>query len=397
MDEALENIDIGGVTLLRAAAKNWRSVVVVCDPDDYAPVLAEMQEGLPAESTRRSLAARAFGHTARYDALIVNYLAGDDELPVEAALPLRRSRVLRYGENPHQSASLYSWPDGSGFDLGACEQLGGPDLSYNNFMDVDAAIGVVAEFEETAACAVKHTNPCGAAVGATPVEAFERAYQGDPVSIYGGVVALNATVDVDVVNFIREVGLFLEVIVAPDYTPDALEGLAARKKLRVLRMDGSAFSNPPDYRTGRFLRGGLMMGSADTGVVDAREWKVAGSRAPDDASLEDARFAWAVCRHTKSNAIVIAKDRAVVGVGAGQMNRISSARLAIEAAGDRSVGACMASDGFLPFPDVAELAARAGLGLLVQPGGSIRDGEVVAAADEAGMAMMFTGRRHFKH
>ena len=396
MDRALENIDIGGVTLLRAAAKNWPSVIVLCDPGDYESTVAQLQTGDPPEGTRRRLAARAFGHTARYDALIADHLAAPAELPVESAIAVKRRSILRYGENPHQRAALYSWLDGSGFDLGEYEQLGGPDLSFNNFLDVDAAVGVVAEFPETAVCAVKHTNPCGAALGGTPAEAFARTYEGDPVSIYGGVVALNRPVDEAVVDFIRGAKLFLEVIVAPDYTSEALEKLARRKKLRVLRLGAGAWSLRPGSRTGRFLRGGLLLSDSDCETTLPEDWDVVGSHHPEEAMC-DAHFAWMVCKHTKSNAIVLAKDRALVGVGAGQMNRIASARLAVEAAGERARGAAMASDGFLPFPDVAELAAERGIAVLVQPGGSIRDDASAAVAEEAGMSLIFTGRRHFKH
>ncbi|MFO7942674.1 MAG: bifunctional phosphoribosylaminoimidazolecarboxamide formyltransferase/IMP cyclohydrolase [Bacillota bacterium] len=397
MNEALENIDIGGVTLLRAAAKNWPSVLVLCDPQDYPEFAGRLRNGEIGEDFRRRMAAKAFGQTARYDALITSYLAGDDDLPAERALPVQRRRLLRYGENPHQTAALYSHPDGSGFDIGDFEQLGGPDLSYNNFVDLDAAVDVVREFQRTAVCAVKHTNPCGVAVGGDVAETFYRAYLGDRVSIYGGVIACNDTVSEAMVDRIREIGLFLEVMVAPDYAPAALEKLARRKKLRVLKLGSEAWSRPESYTVGRFLRGGLMMGSGDSDTVSPQDWRVAGQHQPDEELLEDAYFAWRVCKHAKSNAIVLAKSEMTLGVGAGQMNRVSSARLALEAAGKEARGAVMASDGFLPFPDVVQLAAEAEVRLLVQPGGSIRDDEVIAAADEAGMVMMFTGRRHFKH
>lgn len=397
MDEVLENIDIGGVTLLRAAAKNWSSVSVLCDPRDYAEFAERLLAGGIGDDFRRRMAAKAFGQTARYDALITAYLAGDDDLPEELALPLRQRRVLRYGENPHQTAVLYSHPDGSGFDIGDFEQLGGPDLSYNNFVDLDAAVGVVREFRRTAVCAVKHTNPCGVALGEDVAETFYRAYLGDRVSIYGGVVACNGTVDEALVDRIREIGLFLEVMVAPEYTAAALEKLARRKKLRVLRLGREAWSPTEGHTVGRFLRGGLILGSGDSGTVAPGDWHVAGRHRPPEGLLDDAYFAWRVCKHVKSNAIVVAKAGMTLGVGAGQMNRVSSARLALSAAGDEAEGAVMASDGFLPFPDVVHLAAQAKVRLIVQPGGSIRDDEVIAAADEAGMSMMFTGRRHFRH
>ncbi len=398
MAEALENIDIGGVTLLRAAAKNWPSVIVLSDPGDYAGVLGELGRcGDVTQGFRRRLATRAFGITAHYDAHIADYLSPDHTLPPETALPIYRRRDLRYGENPHQDAALYDWNDGTAFRLGDCEQLCGPDLSYNNFLDMDAALGVVSDLEGIAACAVKHTNPCGVAVADDVRTALSRAYDGDPVSIYGGVVAVNAKVDEEFVGFIREKSLFLEVLVAPEYTGEALRLLQRRKKLRVLRLEPAAWSQAGRHRAVRSVRGGLLLGDADTATTPADAWEVVGKVEPDTAVIESASLAWMVCRHTKSNAITVARDGMLLGVGAGQMNRVASARLALEHAGDRARGAVLASDGFFPFPDVVEVAAEFGIALIVQPGGSMRDEQVIDAADAAGVAMMFTGRRHFKH
>ncbi|MFO8060361.1 MAG: bifunctional phosphoribosylaminoimidazolecarboxamide formyltransferase/IMP cyclohydrolase [Bacillota bacterium] len=406
--EIIDNIDIGGPTMLRAAAKNFSSVIPLVRPRDYSRVLKQLRErGEVDGETRRQLAAEVFRHVSRYDALIATYLGGGSEgymsYPEEMAIPLRRTRVLRYGENPHQTAALYVTPGTSPLSVARLHQLQGPDLSYNNLLDVDVAAQLANEFERPAVCALKHNNPCGVAVADSLSCAFRAAYDADPVSIFGGVVAVNRPVDMELVEAIVERELFLDVLVAPEYTPDASERLKRRRKLRALRLAGLGRAKPVpgglemNRVAGRLITGGMLLNQRDEGTLPRSAWKVAGAFEPGEGDWPDIEFAWTVAMYTKSNAIVVARDGATLGVGAGQMNRVNAARLALEAAGERARGAVMASDGMLPFPDVARMAAAAGISCLVQPGGSIRDDEIVQAADEAEMAMVFTSRRHFVH
>ncbi len=407
-NEVLENIDIGGPTLLRAAAKNFPSVIGVVRPDDYERVLQCLRErGEVDLDTRRGLAAEVFRHISRYDSLISVYLAGGSDAmlsyPEEMTVPLRRGHTLRYGENPHQSAAFYEVPGSSSLSLARLKRYSGPALSYNNYCDIDVAVSAAADFSDPAACAIKHSIPCGVASADSITAAFARAYEADPVSIFGGVVAVNRPVDMDLVQCIVDRELFLEALVAPAYTSEALQRLQKRKKLRVLRLDGL---NAPrsraeelelDKMEARSVRGGMLINSRDEGFRLHKCWEVAGRHQPDEDVWPDLEFAWKVCKYVKSNAIVVARDRVSWGIGAGQVNRVGSARIALEAAGDRCPGAVVASDGMLPFPDVAELAAERGIAALVQPGGSIRDEESIEVADRSGMAMIFTGRRHFRH
>lgn len=400
--EILEKIDVGGATLLRAAAKNFPSVMVCCDPSDYPGLLKALNLGDVDAVFRRRLAGSAFRHLSRYDALIADYLDPTTQYPDELTLPLKKKWSLRYGENPHQSAAFYSYPGNTSVDLSAMELLMGPELSFNNIVDIDAAVGLLSEFDEPGACAVKHTNPCGVSLGDDIASAFSAAYESDPVSIFGGVVALNRPVDMDVVSFIVDKKLFLEVLIAPSFSEDALTRLARRKKLRVIAHPGLKEIRRGDHdssarRLGRFVSGGVLLNSPDVGAVSVTDWTVAGQYTPTDAQWRDAEFAWLVAKHTKSNAIVIARDQRTLGVGAGQMNRVGSAQLALDNAGDAAEGAVLASDGFLPFDDVAQAASRAGIGVIVQPGGSLRDEDSIKVADATGMAMLFTGRRHFRH
>ncbi len=407
-EQTLENIDIGGPTMLRAAAKNHASVIPLARPRDYPRVLEQLQQtgGVTAEM-RRELAAEVFRHVSRYDSLIAAYLGegspGFMSYPEELTIPLKRTRILRYGENPHQTAALYVTPSTSSLSLERLDQVQGPELSYNNLLDVDVAVGLASEFEAPAVCALKHNNPCGVAVAGTLADAFRGAYDADPVSIFGGVVAVNRQVDLEFVQLIAERELFLDVLVAPGYTREALERLKRRKKLRALCLAGLGQEEAGrvglemDQLAGRFIKGGMLLNQRDEGMPPGSTWEVAGGCQPGDAAWADMAFAWTVAMYTKSNAIVIARDGVTLGVGAGQMNRVSSARLALEAAGEGARGAVMASDGMLPFPDVAQVAADAGIAALVQPGGSIRDDQIVDVADQAGMAMVFTGRRHFVH
>jgi phosphoribosylaminoimidazolecarboxamide formyltransferase/IMP cyclohydrolase len=409
--EAVEEIDIGGVTLLRAAAKNFESVAVLCDPADYAGALAALREGrriLPEE--RRRLALVAFRHTATYDAAIATWLAGRVEggqaqgLPLPGALNLAAERVqlLRYGENPHQQAALYRLLPGStgwsGDEL-PFRQLQGKELSFNNIVDLEAAWDMAQDFDEPTVAIIKHTNPSGLASAQDLVEAYRLALACDPVSAFGSIIAANRPVDLPLVE---EIGsLFVEVLVAPGYTPDALAWLAQHKaNCRVM----AAADNRRGDHVGiaptlvlRSVRGGLLAQTPDLRGVDPGPWRVVTRRQPTDAERRSLAFAWQAVKHVKSNAIVFVRGTATVGVGAGQMNRVDSVYLAARRAGERSRGAVMGSDAFFPFPDGIEAAAEAGVTACIQPGGSLRDEEAIAAADRLGMAMIFTGERHFRH
>lgn len=394
---AIEQIDVGGPAMLRAAAKNHDGVVVLCDPADYESVLAELGGGGVSAERRRALAAKAFAHTAAYDAVVAEFLRGE-ELPAELAVAGRKTHDLRYGENPHQRAAAYrrlGVGPAAGGVLDAV-QLAGKELSFNNLLDADAAWGAVGGFAEPAACVVKHTIPCGLAVAETLPDAFAAALAGDPVSAFGGIVAVNRPLDGETASRLGET--FFEVVVAPDFAAEALEILGPKRALRLLRIPPS----PPvtaaraawDVRP---IAGGLLVQDADSAVDDEREWRVVSHRQPSATEWADLRFAWVAVRHVKSNAIVLARERALVGVGAGQPNRLASVRIAAEAAGERAVGAALASDAFFPFADGLQAAAATGVTAVIQPGGSVRDEAVIAAADAAGVAMVFTGRRHFRH
>jgi phosphoribosylaminoimidazolecarboxamide formyltransferase/IMP cyclohydrolase len=391
--EAIEQIDIGGVTLLRAAAKNFERVAVVCDPGDYPALLEQIDGGALDQTARRSLALKAFHHTASYDVAISSWLQGqvsDEALPEVLTLRAQRVSTLRYGENSHQQGALYRFEG----EAPAFEQVGGlKALSYNNLADLEAAWAMPVNFERPAVAIVKHANPSGLAVADDLITAFDRALACDPVSAFGSIIATNRPVDAD---FVRNIGkLFVEVLAAPAFTDEALQVLARRKKnCRVMRWT-DAVSAPG--LVVREVHGGLLVQTPDDARTDTATWTVATERAPTDAEMADLAFAWTTVKHVKSNAIVFVKDEATVGVGAGQMNRVDSVRIAGFRAGDRSQGAVMASDAFFPFPDGIQAAAEAGITAVVQPGGSIRDDQVVAAANELGLAMVFTGRRHFWH
>ncbi|NOZ28306.1 MAG: bifunctional phosphoribosylaminoimidazolecarboxamide formyltransferase/IMP cyclohydrolase [Chloroflexi bacterium] len=390
--QAVEEIDIGGVTLLRAAAKNFESVTVVCDPADYGRVLEALRTGEVPADERRRLALKAFRHTAAYDAAIATWLAGrveaDEPMPGALNLAAERVQLLRYGENPHQQAALYRWVGASP----AFEQLQGKELSYNNIVDLEAAWAMPQEFDEPAVAIIKHTNPSGLAVADTLVDAYRLALACDPVSAFGSIIAVNREVDLALVE---EIGsLFVEVLVAPSYTPKALEWLAQHKKnCRVM----VAKPGGEEDLVIRSVRNGLLAQTPDLRGVDESKWKVVTKRQPTEAERKSLAFAWIAVKHVKSNAIVFVQGTATVGVGAGQMNRVDSVYLAARRAGDRARGAVMASDAFFPFPDGIEAAAEAGVTACIQPGGSIRDEKVIAAADRLGMAMIFTGERHFRH
>jgi len=389
--EAIEQIDIGGVTLLRAAAKNQERVLVLCDPADYAAALAAVQAGAVDDTLRRSLALKAFQHTASYDAAIASYLAGvaepDNPFPATLTTAYTRADTLRYGENPHQAAALYL-PAGQPLPF---EQLGGKEMSYNNWLDMDAAWGLAQEFAAPTVCIIKHTNPCGVASAGSLVEAYPRALASDPVSAFGGIIAVNRSADLALAEAMAD--LFVEVVIAPDYEADALERFQRKKNLRILR-PAALVASGLALRT---IEGGLLAQSPDAQIEPAAAWQAVTQRQPTAAELADLDFAWRVAKHTKSNAIVFVKDQATVGVGAGQMSRVDSVYLAARRAGQRAVGSVMASDAFFPFADGVEVAAEFGITAVVQPGGSLRDAEVIAACDKFGLAMCFTGARHFRH
>lgn len=387
LEEALEQIDIGGPAMLRAAAKNHLAVLPVCDPEDYGKVLEALRQG-PTPEFRRALARKAFAHTAAYDAAIAEWLAGE-KFPEEKFLVLKRESPLRYGENPHQEAALYRVAGERGPLLEA-QALQGKAMSFNNYLDAEAAWNLVSEFQGPACVAVKHQNPCGVALGETPLEAYRKAYAADPVSIFGGVVAFNRPVDGATAEAMAEV--FLEVVLAPSFSPEALAVFAKRKNLRLLQVP---FPAQGAYLDLRRLRGGVLLQDADT--EDPVALKVVTAKAPEEALWPDLLFAWKVVKHVRSNAIVVAKEGQTLGIGVGQTNRLAAARHALEAAGERARGAVLASDAFFPFDDVVRLAASYGVAAIIQPGGSVRDGDSIRAADEAGMAMVFTGVRHFRH
>jgi phosphoribosylaminoimidazolecarboxamide formyltransferase/IMP cyclohydrolase len=401
---AVERIDVGGPAMVRAAAKNHASVAVVCDPGDYPLVEAAVAAGGTTLDERRALAAKAFARTATYDAAVAAWVAGSagagraggGRFPAALQLGGRLLQALRYGENPHQAAAFYALDGPAGpWGLGAAEQLAGKELSYNNLLDADAALGLVAEHPERPfAVIVKHTNPCGAAYGATLAEAYAGALEGDPVSAFGGVVGLSRPLDAATAARIAEV--FTEVVVAPGFEPEALAALAGKPSLRLVRVDPAG---PPLQLGVRSVAGGLLVQEPDAAgpADDPAGWALRAGDPPAPAVLADLALAWTVARHVKSNAIVLARDGRVVGVGAGQQSRVDAVRLAVAKAGERATGAAAGSDAFFPFPDGVEELAAAGVVAVAQPGGSVRDDEVTAAAARAGMAMLHTGRRHFRH
>jgi phosphoribosylaminoimidazolecarboxamide formyltransferase/IMP cyclohydrolase len=403
-EHIVENIDIGGPSMVRSAAKNHARVTIVCDPADYARVLEEIaRDGDTTPRTRAELAAKAFAHTAAYDAAISGYLSSLEPdgkrtpFPRYLTLPFERAYGLRYGENPHQSGAFYVDRGAAAGTVARAESVGagGKELSFNNLVDVDAALEAVREFDRPAAVVVKHTNPCGVAVGASLAEAYRAAREADALSAFGGIVALNREVDEATARVLAET--FVECIVAPTFAPAALELLRAKKNLRLLETRGWL---GPEHAALTYKRvsGGLVVQDRDaTAAGEVTRGKVATRRAPTAEELASLEFAWRVCKHVKSNAIVLARGEVTVGVGAGQMSRVVSVQIACEKAGDKSRGSVLASDAFFPFPDGVEAAVRAGVTAIAQPGGSVKDADVVAAADAAGVAMVLTGVRHFRH
>jgi phosphoribosylaminoimidazolecarboxamide formyltransferase/IMP cyclohydrolase len=397
LEEAVENIDIGGPSMLRSAAKNFEAVTVVTDPAEYEAILAEMRanEGSTLYATRRRLATEVFRTTSSYDNAIYDYLTGGEVFPTDMRFFLTKVQGLRYGENPHQKAAFYRFSDAKEHTLARAEQLHGKELSYNNILDTDAAWTAVREFSEPACVIVKHMNPCGTAVAADPVAAYDKAYASDPISAYGGVMAFNRPVTAGVAEHIARNQQFVEVMIAPEFEPEALSLLQEKKNIRLLRTGGMRAVG--GRYEGRGVEGGVLVQTVDTVDEAFSDFEVVTKRQPTTEELEQLVFAWKVAKSVKSNAILLAKDFASVGVGAGQMSRVDSAKIAVEKAGERAKGAVCASDAFMPFPDSLEVVAAAGVTAVIQPGGSVRDEEVVAKADELGVAMVFTGHRHFRH
>ncbi|GEL08565.1 bifunctional phosphoribosylaminoimidazolecarboxamide formyltransferase/IMP cyclohydrolase [Salisediminibacterium halotolerans] len=396
-DDAVENIDIGGPSMIRSAAKNHQDVTVLVDAADYPDVLSELKEtgGSPSLMTKRKLAAKAFRHTAAYDALIAEYLTTSvgEESPEKLTLTYNLKQSLRYGENPHQNAAFYERPLGNPASLAKAEQLHGKELSYNNINDADAAMAVVRDFKEPAVAAVKHMNPCGVGMGASVYDAWTKAYEADSTSIFGGIIASNREIDGETAEKMSEI--FLEIVIAPGFSAEALAVLTQKKNIRLLKID------LPNHQTSErrvtTVAGGALTQETDTISYEDVEATIPTARKPSDRELEQMKLAWKVVKHVKSNAITLAKDDMTIGVGAGQMNRVGAAKIALEHAGEKADGSVMASDAFFPMADTVEEAARAGVRAIIQPGGSKRDQESIDKADEYGIAMVMTGVRHFKH
>ncbi|HHW42210.1 MAG TPA: bifunctional phosphoribosylaminoimidazolecarboxamide formyltransferase/IMP cyclohydrolase, partial [Desulfotomaculum sp.] len=384
--------------MVRAAAKNHQHVLVVVNPSRYQEVLAALRAGNVTGRLRLELAREAFAHTAAYDAAIAAYLQkqlqGDMPFPPAWVMSLELAQSLRYGENPHQRAAFYRDPTVTGPCVGTAVQLAGKELSYNNILDVNAALELVREFMDPSAVIIKHNNPCGAASAGDLATAYRLAYEGDPVSAFGGIVACNCTVDTETARQMAEI--FLEAIIAPGFTPEALEILTAKQNLRLLQT-GPLTGQSTDGLDMRKVNGGLLVQEADRALTRPDRVRVVTEKQPTEGQLAEMAFAMAVVKHVKSNAIVVTKNRQLIGVGAGQMNRVGSARIALEQAGEKARGAVLASDAFFPFRDTVDEAARAGIAAIIQPGGSVRDEESIAACNEHGITMVFTGMRHFKH
>ena len=401
-EEAIENIDIGGPTMLRAAAKNWQDVAVVVEPADYDRVLKQMEQGgQVSRQLKQELCYKVFAHTAQYDSMISNYLfaklPGDQKFPEKLTVSFEKVQSMRYGENPHQGAAFYKELFEAPGCLTEAVQLNGKELSYNNINDTNGALDLLREFDETAVVAVKHANPCGVGVGASVLEAYTKAYESDPVSIFGGIVVTNETVDEQTAAEMAKI--FLEIIVAPDYTPEALALLQKKKNLRVLKLDTTHRAYPEGAVEMRKVAGGLLVQDINDQLFKEGDapWTVVTDRAPSAEEAEDLLLAWKIVKHTKSNGIALAKDGQSLGIGPGQVNRIWATEMALERSGDKVQGAAMASDAFFPFDDCVEAAAKAGVSSIIQPGGSVRDQDSIDACNKHGIAMVFTGMRHFKH
>lgn len=403
MEDAIENIDIGGPSMLRSAAKNWRDVTVVCHPEDYQTVLDEIRStGNTLPETRLKLSAKAYTHTAEYDMMIATYMRKQAGLNEKLFLEYDLKQSLRYGENPHQQAKFYASIEKVPYSLATAEQLNGKELSYNNIQDANAALNIVREFDCPFCVGLKHMNPCGAAIGKDVTEAWKKAFEADKVSIFGGIVATNREIDLATAQLMKPV--FLEIIMAPSFSDEALELLRTKKNLRLLKVDMTKDTTPRMQYVS--VNGGMLAQNQDLGIKEVTADMCVTKTKPDGADMSDLNFAWKIVKHIKSNAIVVVKDGMTLGVGAGQMNRIGSAKIALEEAEAnlkergvdvRTVGLVMGSDAFFPFDDCVTLAHEYGVKAIAQPGGSIRDNDSIVKADEYGISMMFTGERHFKH
>lgn len=403
MEDAIEHIDIGGPSMLRSAAKNWASVTVVCDPSDYQTIIDEIKtNGDTTKETRLKLSAKAYTHTAEYDMAISTYMRAQAGLSEKLFLEYDIKQSLRYGENPHQNAKFFKSLTPEPFSLSTAEQLNGKELSYNNIQDANAALNIVREFDEPFCVGLKHMNPCGSAIGKDAVEAWKKTYEGDKTSIYGGIVATNREVTLELAELLKPI--FLEIVMAPSFAPDALELLQTKKNLRLLKVD---MTKDNVVRTQYVsVNGGMLVQDKDTTTKPVVAEQCVTEVKPTEAQIVDLNFAWHIVKHVKSNAIVIAKDGMTYGVGAGQMNRVGSAEIALKEAAATlkeegkdimNEGLVMASDGFFPFDDCVAIAAQYGIKAIVQPGGSIRDNDSVVKCNENGITMTFTGERHFKH
>lgn len=403
MEDAVEHIDIGGPSMLRSAAKNWESVTVVCNPVDYETILSEIKaDGNTTRETRLKLSAKAYTHTAEYDMAISTYMRAQAGLPEKLFLEYDLKQELRYGENPHQEAKFFASTVKEPFSLATAEQLNGKELSYNNIQDANATLNIAREFDEPFCVGVKHMNPCGSATGKTIAEAWKKAYEADKTSIFGGIVAANREIDLETAQMLKPI--FLEIVMAPSFAPDALELLCTKKNLRVLKVDMSKDNTVRKQYVS--MNGGMLVQDRDINTKPVSAEQCVTEAKPTAEQLADLEFAWKIVKHVKSNAIVVAKNGMTYGVGAGQMNRIGSAEIALKQAQATlkeegkdimTEGLVLASDGFFPFNDCVALAAEYGIKAIVQPGGSIRDEDSVKLADEKGITMLFTGERHFKH
>ena len=398
LDEAIENIDIGGPAMLRASAKNYKNVAVIINPSDYDVVLQELENrGEVSLETKLKLSYKVFSHTAHYDALIQEYLrlqVGEDFLSEKLVIPYEKAQDMRYGENPHQRATFYKEIKGHNVSLAMAKQIHGKELSFNNINDANGALELLLEFDQTAVIAVKHANTCGVATGSSVYEAYIKAYQCDPVSIFGGIVAFNREVDKKTAEELNKI--FVEIVLAPSYEKEALEVLKSKKNIRIMEINLKEDSNKPLIDLKK-VRGGLLVQDFDAIDYIEKDLKVVTNREPSTQEWEDLKLAWKVVKHVKSNAIVLTKDGMTVGIGPGQVNRIWATENAIRQAGDLSKGSALASDAFFPFPDVVQSAAKAGVTAIIHPGGSLKDQDSVDEADKNNIAMVLTGIRHFKH
>lgn len=403
MEDAVENIDIGGPSMLRSSAKNWNSVTVLVDPSDYAKVIEELKtNGEVKSETRLMLSAKAYTHTAEYDMAIASYMRGKASLPEKLFLEYEKIQGLRYGENPHQEAVFYKASQTVPYSLATARQLNGKELSYNNIQDANAALNIVREFSEPFCVGLKHMNPCGSGLGKDVTEAWKKVYEGDKTSIFGGIVAFNREVNLEVAELLKPI--FLEIIMAPSFAPDALELLSSKKNLRLLEINMEGENKEKMQLVS--VNGGLLVQNQDLDTVQASLEQCVTTAKPTASQLEDLNFTWKIVKHVKSNAIVVGKDGMTYGVGAGQMNRIGSAEIALKQAEAtlkeqgldiHEAGLVLASDAFFPFDDCVSIAAEYGVKAIIQPGGSVRDEDSIKKADECGISMLFTGERHFKH